>query len=53
MVYGLSREQGEVSERSKVSKLHLWKNVDWEWIKDMVILLMVAFSYYISLKSRS
>ena len=43
--------QGEVSEKTKVLKLHLWKDVDWEWIKDMEIRLTVIFSYCSSLKS--
>ena len=38
--------QGEVSEKTKVLKLHLWKDVDWEWIKDTEIRLTVIFSYY-------
>lgn len=37
----------------KILKLHLWKNVDLVWIKDMGIHLINIFSYYISPKPSS
>ena len=43
--------QGEVSEKNEGFKLHLWKEVDWEWIKDTENRLTVIISYCSSLQS--